>query len=164
MVLVELPQLRPTTGVAEEALGEGLDRLAALDPTETWGHGRLGNNRRSGVIELIVNGRGDANVAADTKFGASDEMAVRPAAIHRPRPANIANCGTHERSALPRASKIEASTDSTIASHSAHADDEQNAQGHWGDLGRCQAALEVGPDLVRRSDRRQRLRGVESGS
>ena len=72
------------------------------------------------MIELIVNGRGDANVAADTKFGASDEMAVRPAAIHCPRPRNIANCGTHERSVLPRASKIEASTDSTIASHNAH--------------------------------------------
>ena len=30
----------------------------------------------------------------------------------------MANCGTHERRALPRASKIEASTDSAIPSHS----------------------------------------------
>ncbi len=68
-----------------------------------------------------MNGRGDASEPAETKLGASDEKAVRPAAIHRPRPANIANCGSADRKPLPVASRIEAMTETAIASHSTHA-------------------------------------------
>ena len=71
LVLVQLPDLRPTAGVAEQPLGERLDRLAALDAGEPRRHGRFDGDGLFGVIELTVNGRGDASVAAETKFGAT---------------------------------------------------------------------------------------------
>ncbi len=109
-----------------------------------------------------MNGRGDASDAAETKLGASDETAVSPAAIHLPRPANIANCGTHDRRALPRASKIEASTDRAMPSHSSQPTISSARIATGAIFGGCQITLEERPDLVGRADGRERVGSVES--
>ncbi len=116
----------------------------------------------SGVIELIVNGRGEANVAADTKLGASAVTAVSPAAIHRLRPANRANCGTHDRSALPRASKIGRENGQCQPEPQHPADDQQHTHRDRGDLRWRQVALEERLDLVARADRRDRMPRLQS--
>ena len=127
LVLIERPDLDPASGVAERALGERLDRLAALDPAVPGRDRRLDDLgcRRTLASPRSVNGRGDASDAADTNVGAVDVSAVNPAATQRANPENIVSRGSRRRGAPPRASPIAATIDTTIAAHSTQATIEQ---------------------------------------
>ena len=164
LVPVQLPQLRPPRGVAEQALSERFDRLTTLHAGEARLHGRLGGYR------LIRRDRTDRERSRRCQRCRRHEVRCQRGDGSEACGDPPAEPGEHGELRHPRAQCTAAGFKDRGEHGERHAQpqrprhDEQGAQGKRGDLGWCQVALEVGLDLGGRAGRRERVRRAKAGA